>query len=230
MSSLFKKYTVLYAEDDTQSRKEYVSFLKTFFRDVYEARDGEQASHLYYKHKPDILILDINMSKEDGLSLSRKIRQNDKITKIILLSAYLDQEKLLLATDLRLTKYLHKPVKEDEFVDVLRKALLEIEEERSVIGKVFLKDDYVWDADVRRLLCGGKEVRLTKNEAMLLECLASRQGNVVTAQEISYSFWDAGREKDLTNDGLKGILKRLRKKLPAQSVENIFGVGYRLIR
>jgi DNA-binding response OmpR family regulator len=228
MSSLFEKYTVLYAEDNDESRKNYASFLKTYFKDVYEAEDGEQALELYYKHKPDILILDINMPKEDGLSLSRKVRQNDKITKIILLTAYLDQEKLLLATDLYLTKYLHKPVKREEFVDVVRKALYEIEKERSSAGKVFLKDDFIWDTVARRLVCRGKEVRLTKNEATLLECLASQQGNVVTVQDITYTFWDFGREKDLTVDGLKGIIKRLRKKLPKESIENIFGVGYRL--
>lgn len=230
MSNLFEKYTVLYAEDNIESRKSYVSFLKTFFRNVYEAEDGEQALRLYYEHKPDILILDINMPKEDGLSLSRKIRQIDKITKIILLTAYLDQEKLLLATDLFLTKYLHKPVRREEFVDVLRKALHEIESERSVAGKIFLKEDYVWDTAARKLLCKGKEIRLTKNEAALLECLSARQGNVVTVQEITYTFWDLGREKDLTIDGLKGIIKRLRKKLPEESIENIFGVGYRLLR
>ncbi len=110
---------ILYAEDNENIRHSYVLVLKRYFKDVFEAEDGEDALKLYHDHKPDIVLTDINMPVLDGLELVRIIRETDQTTKIIVLSAYSDQEKLMKAIPLGLSAYLVKPIKGDDFKKVL---------------------------------------------------------------------------------------------------------------
>ncbi len=222
-----KKYTILYAEDELETQKNYSSFLENTFRKVYLVQDGEEAWKLYQSRKPDILLLDITMPGMNGLELARRIRETDKGTKIIILTAYVDQEKLMLATELHLTKYLHKPVKRNEFKTTLQKALDELEAEQEKNDILFLDDAYSWNRSVNSLFHTGKEVALTKSERLLLELLASNKKVIYASEDITNFFQRKKSKKPLTEDGLKGIIKRLRKKLPEACIDNVFGVGYR---
>ena len=99
--------SILIAEDEKELLEPMVEYLELFFTNVYWARDGLSAYEKYLKHKPDIVIADINMPRLDGLSLAKQIRDNDKITKIIIATAHSEQEKLLKAIELNLVKYLY---------------------------------------------------------------------------------------------------------------------------
>jgi two-component system response regulator VanR len=66
---------------------------------------------LYEKYKPDIIITDIQMPKLNGLEFVKRIRQKDKKTQIIIITAFCDKDYLLKAIELGLVKYLVKPVK-----------------------------------------------------------------------------------------------------------------------
>jgi len=68
----FKKYTVLYIEDDEGVRTINSRFLKRMFDKLYEAKDGEEGYELYKKYHPDIILTDIKMAKLDGISLAKK--------------------------------------------------------------------------------------------------------------------------------------------------------------
>ena len=101
---------ILYAEDNEKIRESYALVLKRYFKEVIEACDGKEALELYRSHKPDIVLTDINMPELDGLELIRIIREDDKTTKIIVLSAYSDQEKLMKAISLiGLDLWFHPP-------------------------------------------------------------------------------------------------------------------------
>lgn len=227
MEDSAKKYTILYAEDETETQKNYAAFLQNTFRKVYLAKDGEEALKRYKAHKPDILLLDINMPHINGLELAQRIRETDKTTKIIMLTAYADQEKLLLATELHLTKYLQKPVKRNDFKETLQKAVDELEAERQNNDLLLLDEAYTWNRSINSLFHKGKEISLTKSERLILELLASNQKAIYAPEDIAAFFYRKKSQKPLTEDGMKGIIKRLRKKLPETCIDNIFGVGYR---
>lgn len=227
MEIVGKKYTILYAEDMAETRENYGSFLESTFRKAYLAEDGEAAWELYKKHKPDILLLDINMPRLDGLELAKRIRENDKSTKIIILTAYADQEKLLLATELHLTKYLQKPIKRNELKETLQKAVDELEQERTDNDLLFLDDVCYWNRSLKGLFDSNGEVALTKSERLVLELLASGRKSIYSLDDFAAFFSRKKSQKSLSEDGLKGIIKRLRKKLPEDAVDNVFGVGYR---
>jgi DNA-binding response OmpR family regulator len=223
------RYSILYAEDKQETREGYTLFLESSFKMVYVASDGEEAMELYRKQKPDIVLLDINMPKMDGLEVAQQIREYDSRTRIIMLTAHAEQERLLRATELGLTRYLLKPVKRQEFRAALDKAVAELEKMQLVDEQVKLRDGFIWNRNLKKLTYQNKEVKLTKREIILMECLSERVGYTFSFEEILYSFWDKGIEKELTEDGLKALIKRLRQKLPNSTIENVFGVGYRLV-
>lgn len=110
MTSILKDHSILYVEDEPSIRANIVEYLESYFDTVYTASDGAQALELYNKHRPDIAMLDINLPYMDGLTVAREIRSQDEKIKLVMLTAFTDKEKLLQATELKLTKYLVKPV------------------------------------------------------------------------------------------------------------------------
>ena len=84
----FKKYTILYIEDDEGVRTINSRFLNRMFNELYEAKDGQEGYELYKKYHPDIILTDIKMPRLDGISLAKKIREKDKTTKIIINKYY----------------------------------------------------------------------------------------------------------------------------------------------
>lgn len=65
-------YKILFVEDEKVTRENYVMYLKMHFQEVYEAEDGEKAYELYKEKHPDIMIIDINIPKLNGLELLKK--------------------------------------------------------------------------------------------------------------------------------------------------------------
>lgn len=112
-------YKVLFIEDEKATRENYTMYLKMLFTEVYEAADGEKAYEIYKDKKPDIMIIDINIPKLNGLDLLRKIRQKDNDTKVIMLTAHTDKSLLFDAISLNISKYLVKPISRKDLKETL---------------------------------------------------------------------------------------------------------------
>lgn len=221
-------YTILYAEDEDQTRLNYTNYLEKFFKEVYSVGDGDEALKLYKINKPDILLLDINMPKVNGLEVAKKIRIKDKITRIIILTAHLEQDKLLFAAELNLTKYLPKPISRNELKSALQKAVEELKELKGNLELISFNDDFKWNKTTKNLTFQENEIKLTKYEILLLEILSSKKDRIFTLDEISLYLWDDIDEIEINTNKLKDIIKRLRRKLPINTIENIYGAGYKL--
>ena len=222
-----KKFSVLYAEDEAPIREKYSQFLRRFCTDVYEAGDGEEAYRIYKEKRPDIMLVDINMPKLNGLDLVAKIRENDHSTKVIMLTAHSDTEYLLNATNLKLTRYLIKPVNREDLSNALNLAIDELNK-FNIYSKsiIYLKDNLHWDSASRELFSENNLLPLTKNETLLIEILISKLDRSFSYDDIIYELWP-----DEFNDklpALKTLVKGLRKKLPEDLLENSRSVGYRL--
>jgi len=120
-------FKILFVEDEKAIRDNYIQYLKIFFSEVYEAEDGDKAYQIYNEKKPDIIILDINIPKLNGLDLLKKIRENDYITKVIMLTAHTDKKFLLDASSLQLTRYLVKPVSRKNLKEALEHSIEELQ-------------------------------------------------------------------------------------------------------
>ncbi len=124
--------TLLYAEDDPQSRKNYAFVLEEYFSTVYLAEDGREALDLYHEKKPDVLLLDISMPFIDGLDVARAVREKNKDIPIIMLTAHDDKEKLLTAIPLGLSKYLLKPINHESLTQTVLKVIKEVKDHHKV--------------------------------------------------------------------------------------------------
>jgi len=221
-------YTILYAEDEEQTRLNYTNYLNRYFKKVYSVSNGEEALSEYEKHKPDVLLLDINMPKINGLEVAKKIRQKDKVSRIIILTAHLEQDKLLFAAELNLTKYLPKPISRIELKEALNEAISQLQEVSEEIDCICLGENIVWDKRSKKLKNDGVDIKLTKYEMLLLELLSSKENKIFSLDEISLHLWNDIDDLELDTTKLKDIIKRIRKKLPKNSLENIYGAGYKL--
>ena len=219
-------YSILFIEDDTALRVNYVNYLKHYFEEVYEARDIEQAQRIYRTKRPSILIVDNHLPGESGINFIKRIRMNDQVTRIIMLTANSDTQLLLQAAELKLTKYLLKPVDRTSLKEALVSAVDELIRYSIFNNKVIvLKNDFVWDNEKKSLFKSGEEIFLTKKEMELLSVLFRDINRVHKTKDIIYELWDYDAPKEAA---LKTLIKGLRKKLPENFIKNIFGVGYKI--
>ncbi len=222
----FKEYTILYAEDEENIRRSYASFLSNLFKKVYEAADGAQALRLYREERPDILLSDILLPKIDGLSLVEKIRKEDDKTRVIMMTAYSDKERLLKATELNITKYLIKPIRRSALMEALNTASSQLRKLNPPLLK--MADSFIFDKKALTLTYKGRKLGLSRNEKLFVSLLVQNPAEYLSVQRISELFY-INYDKDMSTDALKSLIKRFRKKLPAELLENRFGIGYRLI-
>jgi len=220
---------LLYIEDDKDIQSIYLDILQEYADKVYCASDGEEGYELYLSCRPNIILLDINMPKIDGLTLAKKIREIDKDVKIIITTAYGEQDKLLKAIELYLIKYILKPIEISVLRDSLSKAVEEIKQEKSKNKKyIFLLDkDTVWNSKTEILTKNGEEIKLTKNERRLLSLLSQDKNKIFTFFEIfnHLSYDDFDKEYDANQ--IRALVKLVRKKIPKEAIINIYGEGYK---
>ena len=227
MSEDIYPYKVLFVEDEKIIRENYTAYLKMLFKEVFEAKDGEIAYKIYKEEKPDIMILDINLPKLNGIELLKKIRENDHSTKAIMLTAHTDKAFLLDAASLKLTKYLVKPISRMALKDALKVAIEELTNyDISPIKKINLKNNYTLNTELQELKKNNDIIELTSKEKKLLLLLSSRKDKVFSYDEIFDHFWED--EDSFTLNSLKNLVKRLRKKLPEETIINQFNEGYKL--
>ena len=220
-------YSILFVEDEVQLRKNYVMYLKMMFETVYEASDGVEAYNIYKEKKPDILIVDINIPKLNGLELLQKIRKYDHTSKAIVLTAHKDKDFLLEAARLKLTDYLVKPISRKELQLSLDNVIAELKSfTTTAIKNQILKDGYIWNYDREELTCNGKRVHLTNKEKMLLILFMNNLNSILSADKIIYSIWNEYLESH--DAALKTILVKLRKKLPKGMIKNLHSLGYKV--
>jgi DNA-binding response OmpR family regulator len=215
--------SILIAEDEDELRKYFVEYLQIFFQTVYQAADGKEALKLYKTKRPDIIVADINMPYIDGLSLIQEIRKEDKTTKMVIATAHSEKDKLLQAIELHLARYLIKPINSDELKELLFTLVEEIESEKRYI---YLKDAYRWDLKLKKLQQDGIDIHLTKKEQLLLNAMFKSPNRSISNEDLYYTLYADQPQKEFSVNAITSLIKRLRSKLPKETIESNYGVGY----
>lgn len=219
----FKKYTVLYIEDDEGVRTINSRFLKRMFDKLYEAKDGEEGYELYKKFHPDIILTDIKMPKLDGISLAKRIRKDDENTKIIISTAFSDKEYLIEAIELKLEKYIIKPLTNRNLLPALTKAVEALDKERDFT--FYLDEDFYFDSNSSQFYLNNEVMDLTKKELNFLKLLILNKDRVVSYEEIEKFVWN---DEYMSFNSLRTTIGFLRKKIPFNCIKNISNIGYKL--
>ncbi|HIP52187.1 MAG TPA: response regulator transcription factor [Campylobacterales bacterium] len=219
-----KKYSILYAEDNPEVQVEVVEYLQKYFKEVYVANDGKEALKLYSERKVDSLLLDIDMPFVNGLTVAKEVRVLDKTIPIVMLTAFTDTDKLLCATELHLCKYLVKPIDLMGFRNMIKKLLVEIDELQS--DRLEISSNYVWNSDSKKLYHNNQLISLSQKEQVLLGLLIEKRSECVTFTEIMALVWEDDFDAEVSIQSVKFQVTLLRKKLPKNSIQNVYGKGY----
>ena len=218
-----KNIKILYVEDDEIARENGVEYLENYFEHIYEASDALIALKLYEKYKPDIIITDIQMPKLNGLEFIQRIRQKDDKTQVIVISAFSDKDYLLKAIELKLVKYLIKPVNEKQLDEAIS---LCIESLRLDISNIVQLDiNCTFDTFNQTLIINEEIVKLRAKEVLLLSLLIKNRDRYVTYSEIENYVWN---DSAMSKDALKTVIKNLKTKLPKELIVNLSGSGYKI--
>ena len=105
-----KKISVLYVEDDDNTREELVFFLENKVRELYVAKNGQEGFELFEKYQPDMIITDIQMPVMTGTKMVKLIKQTNTTIPIVFITAFNDADNLFEAIKLNVTNYLTKPL------------------------------------------------------------------------------------------------------------------------
>ena len=225
MSDILKESTILYIEDEPEIQANITEYLRGFFAMVYTAANGTKALEYYARYHPDVILLDINLPDIDGLSVAREIRKHDQDIKIVMLTAHTEQEKLLQATELKLTKYLIKPVRPREFKMTMQLLAKELYHNPSRF--ITLTQGCLWDTRYERLQIGEETIELSEKSHLLLKLFIEKKSQVVTYEDIMVALWEDAFEQEISIGSVKNQVSLLRKKLPEDCIHSVYGIGYR---
>jgi response regulator RpfG family c-di-GMP phosphodiesterase len=129
---ILKDVTVLYAEDDTNTRESLTRMLSKIFKEVIAVEDGQLALDKYHESKNsdtlkiDMIISDINMPNMTGIDMIKHVRSYDNDIPIVLVTAHSEANYLFEAINLNVSQYAIKPVNAMLLFENLKKAYLPI--------------------------------------------------------------------------------------------------------
>ena len=213
-------YTLLYVEDDADVREHIVEFLKRYFKTIYACNSAEEGLKVYKEFAPDIMLLDINLGGMSGVELAMLIRKKDKQTRIVISTAYTNKEFMLQAIELNLTRYLVKPLTNEDLVKALEKCWAELEEGNTIK----LGQGYTYNRKMAVLFKKNEKISLRHKELEILEYFITHEGEVVRYEWLEENIW---KNEVMSRDAIRSQIRNIRKKLEIDVIENISGVGYR---
>jgi two-component system alkaline phosphatase synthesis response regulator PhoP len=215
-------------EDDDSIRKLVVYALKS---QGYEAEGFERPSAFWNALRqtlPELLLLDLMLPEEDGLSILRKLREKRETANlpVIILTAKGSEYERVEGLDAGADDYIVKPFGMMELMARVRAVLRRRESSPAPaeyrIGQLLLSPEK------HQVTVAGETVPLTAKEFSLLCLLAENEGKVLTRSHLMDQVWDLGSEPE--NRTLDVHIRTLRAKLGdcGAMIETVRGVGYRL--
>ena len=201
--------------------------LKKDFHHVVEVDNGQDALENAIAEWYDLLVLDWMMPHLSGIEVCQQLRNTGFSGGILMLTAKDDTADVIQGLDSGADDYLVKPFKMDELMARIRSVLRRKEKP---IEQIIQVEQLQLHIDSRSVLHNNIEIKLTKNEFLLLEYLFINKGRVLTREQICTYIW--GYDYDVSDNSLDALVKLVRKKVDAgqdQSyIQNVRGIGYKL--
>jgi DNA-binding response OmpR family regulator len=221
---------VLLVEDDLALSDVLVFTLRRAGFEVVPVYDGEAALTSWESQAPDLLVLDLNLPKLDGLSVCRRIRASSgpqAATPIIILSVRSADDAIVTGLEIGADDYVVKPFSPTQLVARVR-AVLRRANVPAVAGNLSVSGLLLERSRSQVQVGSAEPVRLTPLEVKLLETLMIHAGQVMTVDLLINAIW--GQDQG-DRAMLKQLVYRLRSKLENVAgqpvpIETIPGVGY----
>lgn len=225
---------VLIVDDDPALRELLTEYLGASGFVVDAAGDGAQMRQCMARAAPDMVVLDIMLPGEDGLSLARQLRRDSEIP-ILMLSARGEEIDRVVGLEVGADDYLAKPFSPRELLArvraLLRRSQVGARSQRSPEqeGQRYAFGPFTLDDVTRRVLRDGAELPTTAAEFDLLSVFVKRPNRVLSRDDLIGQL--KGYERDAFDRSIDVRVTRIRRKIEAdpahpQYIRTVRGAGY----
>ncbi len=216
---------ILLVDDDADIIELLEYNLKKEGYETASANDGVQAVEVAKTFKPDLILLDVMMPRQDGIETARQLRQlpDFKDTYILFLTARAEEYTEVAAFDVGADDYIVKPIKPRALVSrikaVLRRDVQQIESDSMIeIGQLVInRTNYSVNNN-------GVNLVMPKKEFELLSFLAKHPNKVFNRDELLEKVW--GVDVYVVERTVDVHIRKLREKIPEHYIKTLKGVGY----
>ncbi|HAM85604.1 MAG TPA: hypothetical protein DFK15_05715, partial [Butyricimonas sp.] len=203
---------ILYAEDDADGAKLTKMILEKENFEVEIAPNGAKAWDAYKKQKPDILLVDLDMPKIDGLELTRMIRENDRQTHIIVYTSHGEPAKEIAVLDAGADEFIPKGSPEI-LIAHMKRLRDRIKGCMNIPHLYQLSKHTTYNSITREVTIDGITKRLPKNEGRFLQLLCAKNHEIADKSYLIIGTW--GKADKNKEPEVKKYISRLRGYLKA---------------
>lgn len=226
---------IIVLDDEAELRNMLQRFLAGHGFKVRAVADGKQLDRYLQREPYDLLVLDLMMEPEDGLSICRRLRAEGQTLPILMLTAKGDPADRVLGLDTGADDYLAKPFLPDELVARIR-ALLRRQKiaagDPTVTSQMLSFGEFRFDVGKQTLTRAGEPVEVHSAQMLLLHALGSSPNRAVSRENLLARA--RGRDHDALDRSIDVQILRLRQIVeedPSKPrfIKTVWGVGYMLV-
>ena len=213
---------ILLLEDDLLFAETLTDLLEDESFDVIHAANGQKALDITYEQKFNLYLLDINVPLINGVTLLKELRDAEDNTPAIFLTSHKDKEMLSRGFLSGADDYITKPFDNDELLFRIQ-ALIKRSQKDDVkcIGLL------CHDALHQRIFYDKEELELSKKEYKLLLLLMQHADASVPKELILDELWSSCESG--SDGAIRVYINRIKQLLPQMRIDNIRGIGYKLV-
>ncbi|PNV84370.1 MAG: DNA-binding response regulator [Sulfurimonas sp.] len=213
---------ILLLEDDTLFAETLVDLLQEAEHQVTHVTNGQSALDITFGQKFDLYLLDINVPLVNGITFLQELRDSLDKTPAIFLTSHKDKEVLKRGFSCGADDYLRKPFDADELLLRINAVLKRTNCTASQSSALLYHDTLH-----KRILYKNTELDLSKKEYELLALLLKHINNTVPKEMILDELWSSNEGG--SDGAIRVYITRIKQLVPEISIENIRGIGYKLV-
>lgn len=188
---------------------------------------GKEAIQVCIKKQPDVIFMDVMLKDNiSGCDAALAISRQNTFSKIIFLTAYVDEEMIDFAAESGAVGYLTKPYNKTQILATLKLVTQRKNNSDEVVKvkeeKIYLKNGYQYLTKQNRLLKDDKEIELGPTALKLIELLCTQVNISISNTQISMHVWG----KEVNDKTLRSLMYRIRSATDGELIKNVSGTGY----
>lgn len=196
--------------------------------ETIEAGDGMSALTLLRTNKPALMVIDINMPLMDGFELVERLRSNNDLTPVLMLTAREDKGDIARGLKIGADDYVIKPFGIEELILRIKAILRRSMKSTSVLTQLTCGPIAI-DDEQHLVTFNGEEVELSPTEYKLLQILVEKKGRVLTKKLLLDEVWGITFESESTvTDTYISYLRKKFHKDGFEGIKTIRGVGFQI--
>lgn len=217
-----KKTSILLVDDDQGIVDSLMLYLQQSEFDVHVCMRGDEALEAFRKLQPDVVILDINLPGQDGLTILRELRAESSVP-ILMLSARDNHNNINTSFEAEADDYIGKPFSPKEVVMRIKAVLRRGTSQTGKEGLIY-RDLRLVESELK-VVRWNREALLTKSEFQLLKYIIAREGKVVSREDLMREIM--GYANFLYDRTIDTHIKNIRHKVGDDVILTVRGIGYK---